>query len=214
MSISANQVLAINYQNSILEQKQIEKISKSQISAAKLLQDYVTSYKSKINEFHKAYNGPKSTAISNFNFQTSNMYAVLQDIQEGKYSEEISSKLLSDIVNELKVINTRMKIFLEQEKTIYLRTIKEKQKLLSEIWMQISETLDNLLLSVSNQLIEKKNLSKRDKKVVEWLIVLRIQNNKMKEFQNLTFETHEEMNNYIRNIIEIIRLEFIKMKNL
>jgi len=214
MSISANQVLALNYQDTIRDQTLNTQVAKSQISAAKLLQDYVISYTSKINALHVSYNGTKSIIISNFNFQTSNMYAVLEDVQKGKYSEKMSSKILSNIVDELKIINTKMRVFLKQEKTLYIQSIKEKQILLAKICTNISWVLDTLLFSISNQLIEKNNLSQRDKQVVESLVVLREYNNKMKQFKKLNFETHEEMNSYIKNIVELIRWEFIKMKQL
>ncbi len=214
ISMSANPVLALNYQEDFVNSAQNWDITESQLSAAKLLQNYIETYRNKINQLHNTYEWPNSVAMSNFNFQTWNMQASLIDIQKNKYDTKTSSKIMSKIVSDLKIINTRMKVFLEQEKIIYLDSVRQKQQVLSWIWKQISDTLDDLLLSVSNQLITKNNLSTKEKKLVESLVVLREQNMKMKKFSNYEFTSHSEMNQYLKDVISAIRNEFKKIRTL
>jgi len=212
--LSANPVLALNYQNNDVAWVQNWEITTAQLSAAKLLQDYVANYRSKINQLHAEYEWPSSIAIINFNSQTSQMYRNLSYIQNNKYDSNSAWKIMSQIVSDLKVLNTRMKVFLEQEKILYHESIKEKQKSLWAIWQQISNTLDKLLLSISNQLIKKKVLSTKEKRLVESLVVLREQNIKIKKFSTLNFNSQWEMNRYIKEVISGIRLEFQKIKTL
>ncbi len=212
--MSANPVLALNYQEDFVNSAQNWDITESQLSAAKLLQNYIETYRSKINQLHNTYEWPNSVAMSNFNFQTWNMQESLIDIQKNKYDTKTSSKIMSKIVSDLKIINTRMKVFLEQEKIIYLDSVRQKQQVLSWIWKQISDTLDDLLLSVSNQLITKNNLSTKEKKLVESLVVLREQNMKMKKFSSYEFTSHTEMNQYLKDVISNIRNEFKKIRTL
>lgn len=214
ISMSANPVLALNYQEDFVNSAQNWDITESQLSAAKLLQNYIETYRSKINQLHNTYEWPNSVAMSNFNFQTWNMQESLIDIQKNKYDTKTSSKIMSKIVSDLKIINTRMKVFLEQEKIIYLDSVRQKQQVLSWIWKQISDTLDDLLLSVSNQLITKNNLSTKEKKLVESLVVLREQNMKMKKFSSYEFTSHTEMNQYLKDVISNIRNEFKKIRTL
>jgi hypothetical protein len=212
--MSANPVLAINYQAPFSETSQKWQINSSQMSAAKLLQDYVENYKTKINTLHVSYHWAKNITISNFNFQISNISKSLSDIQNNKYSSHDAGNIMSRIVSDLKTINTRMKVFLEQEKITHQKQLQEKQLALSNIWNQISRTLDNLLLSVSNNLLKQKDLSSKEKKLVEILIVLREQNNRMKAFDGITFESQSQMEQYIKGLIWTIRIEFWKIKNL
>lgn len=214
MLLSSNQAFASEYQNQNIASTQNWQISASQLSAAKLLQNYVANYKNKINNLHNTYGWKKSVAMSNFNFQTWNMYDSLNDILNNKYSATASSEIMSQIVSDLKVINTRMKVFLEQEKIIYINSIIQKQKELWKIWNQISQTLDSLILSVSNQLIKKQNLSQKEKRIVESLVTLREQNIKIKRFHTVSFHTHSEMNEYLKEVISAIRSEFQKIKRL
>lgn len=212
--MSANQVLALSYQISSDNTVENWQLNTSQLSAAKLLQNYIVNYKNKINALHTSYNWSDSVVISNFNFQATSMSKSLKDIQNNKYSSYEAGQIMSNIVSDLKSINTKMKLFLEQEKTLYQRALKQKQIVLSNIWSQISQTLDKLLLSISTQLIEKKSLSSREKNLVQSLVVLREQNNRMKAFSDINFESQWEMEQYIKNLIGIIRIEFWKIKKL
>lgn len=212
--MSANQVLALSYQISSDNTVENWQLNNSQLSAAKLLQNYIVNYKNKINALHTSYNWSDSVVISNFNFQATSMSKSLKDIQNNKYSSYEAGQIMSNIVSDLKSINTKMKLFLEQEKTLYQRALKQKQIVLSNIWSQISQTLDKLLLSISTQLIEKKSLSSREKNLVQSLVVLREQNNRMKAFSDINFESQWEMEQYIKNLIGIIRIEFWKIKKL
>lgn len=214
MLMSANQVLALSYQISTDDSTESWQLNNSQLSAAKLLQNYIENYKNKINTLHILYHWSNSIVISNFNFQASSMSKSLEDIRNNKYSSYEAGQIMSNIVSDLKSINTKMKLFLEQERTLYQRALQQKQIILSNIWSQISQTLDKLLLSVSKQLIEKQSLSSREKSLVESLIVLREQNNKMKAFSKINFETQWEMEQYIKNLIGTIRIEFWKIKKL
>lgn len=209
---SANPVVALNYQETITESENYWDITTSQLSAAKLLQNYVANYKNKINQLHNEYEGENSIAIKNFNTQTSQMNDSLNDIQNNKYNSNEAWKIMSQIVSDLKVTNTRMKVFLEQEKILYLESIKKKQKKLTEIGRQISNTLDTLLLTVSNQLIKKNALTQKERKLVESLVVLREQNIKMKKFSWINFTSQWEMNQYLKDVVWTIKLEFQKIR--
>lgn len=212
--LSANQVLAINYQSDFSVSSHNWQIRSSQLSAAKLLQDYLNNYRVKINNLHDLYQGSNNVAISNFNLEISKMSRNLDNIQNNKHSASDAGRIMSKIVEDLKIINTRMKVFLEQEKIMYYVRLQEKQKNLSKIWTQISNTLDALLLTVSNKLILKSSLTNKEKRLVESLVILREENNKMKKFISTNFESQEEMNNYITWVIGSIRNEFKKIKRL
>lgn len=212
--LSANPVFALNYQEPFINASESWVISSSQLSAARLLQNYVESYQNRINELYRSYEWWESPIISNFNIQMSNMDKSLGDIRNNKYNSRVSSNIMSKTVSDLKSINTRMKVFLEQKKSIYLDSIKQKQLVLWQIWQQISDTLDTLLLSVSNQLVTKKSLTKKEKELVEILITLREENIKMKNFMNITFLSSSEMNQYLRDVIWSIRIEFKKIRSL
>lgn len=211
---SANQVLAINYQITINEWIQNWEINNSQLSAAKLLQKYLETYRQKINQLYNLYEASNPVAISTFNKQISDMSENLYKIQNNQVSNTQAQKIIPQVVSDLKIINTRMKVFLEQEKLLYQQKLQKKQLVLSEIGKKVSQTLDKLLLSLSTKLLDKEVLSEKEKKLVKILVTLREQNNKMKAFSNINFETEDEMKNYLKEVISSIRSEFKTIKSL
>jgi len=213
-SLSANQVLAVNYQNESNAVWLNLEINSSQLSAAKLLQKYLTSYKLKINELFNTYESSNTIAMSTFNSQLVSMYNTLEDIQNWNATTAQAKRVISSVVSELKIINTRMKVFLEQEKILHEKKLKSKQEKLSKIWDKISKILDSFLASVSTKLLSKDSLSQREKDIAKSLIIIRQQNNKMKAFARSSFESESQMKDYISTVVSSIRNEFKKMKSL
>jgi len=152
--------------------------------------------------------------MENFNTTLKDMIEVLDNIIAWDTPPNIASQDMSEIVSKIKLINTRMKVFLEQEKVLTQKKIKEKQEALSKIWKQISKTLDELILSVSTKLLKKKSLSSKEKKLVESLVILRQENNKIKNFNTLEFESIRQMQNYLKTVITEIRSEFKKIRSI
>ena len=138
----------------------------------------------------------------------------LRNIQRNRFNSEQAGRIISKTVSDLKTLNTKMKIFLNQEKLLYLRQLRAKQESLWKIGNKISTTLDTLLLSVSRSLINKNRLSDTEKKVVESLVKLRQENTKMKAFSTTQFSSFNEMENYIKSVVSAIRNEFVEIRKI
>lgn len=202
----------MTYNDEIPVDSGFEAVSKNNISAAKLLQDYVESYGDKINGLLEPYDSENTEIITNVNNVLKQMSRSLDIIQYKSADPSKVNEIMESIVNDLKSINSRMKIYLEQERELHEERLKNIQNNYNEIWLKISAILDNLISQLSNSLIQKKSLSQKEKEIVWSLVIIREENNKIKDFKNQSFSSQEEMKIYFQNIILKIKGEIINMK--
>ncbi len=212
--LSANQVFALSYKDTLPTNSWFKSVSQSDIWAAKLLQDYVKSYRDKINSLLDSYNAKESLIIELANDDLKQMSRSLDIIQYKSVNPDVVNDVMKSIVSDLKTLNNRMKIYLEQEKILHKERVEQIKIKYIKIWSKISLILDNIILSLSNSLIEKETLSSEEKSIVRSLVVIRQQNEKITAFKNIEFHSEQEMKDYFRNIINILRTEIISIKNI
>lgn len=212
--LSASQVSALTYKDADFSEENITNISESSISEAKLLQDYVLRYQTKINTLYAEYSNEASQTLKDANTILDKMSWALTKIQDKYLDESEAESVMKSIVYDLKILNERMKVYLDQEKTLYQNNLAKKKKQFSQAWKKISSILDSLIENISSLLIKKENLSEKEKNIVESLVKIRFENNKIKEFDSIVFWSEEEMNQYFKNIIQNVRNEILIIKEL
>lgn len=205
--LSANQVVALDYNDEIPVSSTFRDLETDDISAAKLLQNYVASYESKINRLFASYEVEDRNIIDAANQQLKQMSRSLDIIRFKSVNPDVVPQVMQSIVSDLKTLNNRMKIYLEQEKIIYFAKVRKIQKNYDIIGVKISNILDSIVGVVTNSLIDKKSLSLKEQEIVKSLISIREQNDNIKNFRNVTFWSEGEMKEYFRDIIKIIRVD-------
>jgi len=211
--MSASQVSALNYKDELPVSSGFESVDENNISAAKLLQDHVESYEEKINGLFLRYNSQNSEVIDVINQSLKQMSRSLDIIQYKSIDPKVVNEVMQSIVTDLKKINNKMKIYLEQERQIHVQSISFIQDNYVRIGQKISTILDNLVDSISQSLIQKESLSEKEKEIVRSLVIIRKQNNKLKDFKTLRFESELEMKQYLTDIIKAIREEILSIKS-
>ena len=212
--VSANQVSALSYKEPFPINTWFQNLTNSEISEAKLLQTYVVRYREKINALYDSYSQDKSQVMTNANVILSKMSLYLKKIQEDPITKEDATQIMKSIVNDLKILNSRMKVYLEQEQIILTQKIEFQKNRYTTISKRISGILDTIISQLSQSLTKKENLSLKEKTIVRSLVKIREENNKIKQFKNVSFHSENEMKNYLRKIIDNIRSEIITIKQL
>lgn len=152
--------------------------------------------------------------MTNANVILSKMSLYLKKIQEDPITKEDATQIMKSIVNDLKILNSRMKVYLEQEQIILTQKIEFQKNRYTTISKRISGILDTIISQLSQSLTKKENLSLKEKTIVRSLVKIREENNKIKQFKNVSFHSENEMKNYLRKIIDNIRSEIITIKQL
>jgi hypothetical protein len=189
-----------------------ESVSEGNISAAKLLQNYVESYREKINDLLGSYHSENTHIIDAVNTPLKQMSQSLNVIRHKSVDPLVVNSVMKSIVSDLKNINNKMKVYLEQERQLYLERIQSTQDIYVQIGTKISTVLDHLVDTLSHSLVQKDSLSEKEKEIVRSLVVIRKQSNNIKDFKNKAFDSQEEMKEYFQNIIFVIKSEIISMK--
>ena len=212
--LSANQVVALTYNDELPLDSGFKSVSEANISAAKLLQDYVESYEEKINDLLDSYNSENTQIIQAVNSSLKQMSRSLDIIQYKSIDPLVVNGVMESIVTDLKGINNKMKIYLSQEKQLHEDRLSSIQQNYSQIGIKISRVLDNLVSVLSKAMIQKDSLSEKEKELVRSLLIIRTQSDKIKDFTNLSFQSQEEMKAYFQDIISVIQQEILQMKSI
>jgi hypothetical protein len=212
LSVSASQVSALDYKSDLPISSTFNEVSENNISAAKLLQDYVESYEEKINSLLQSYQSENTEIIDIVNSTFRQMSRSLDIIQYKSIDPLVVNSVMKSIVWDLKIINNKMKIYLEQERQLYRQRLQSTQDIYIQVGIKISTLLDHFVSTLSYSLVQKQSLSQKEKEIVRSLVVIRTQSNKIKDFKNKTFDTKKEMKAYFQNIVISIKSEIISMK--
>jgi len=214
-TISANQVDALTYKDTLYQKKtENPNISQNHISEAKLLHTYVLRYKENITNLYALYSSEESQIIKDANTILDTMAASLINIQEEYYQDSDASEIMQSIVVDLKLLNTRVKVYLEQQKVTHEKKIKKNLFQYYHICSRISKILNTLINQLSRSLIQKKSLSENEKQIVQSLVNIRSENQKIKDLKNINFQSEEEIKIYFKDIIQKIRQEILRIKDL
>lgn len=210
----ANKVDALTYKNASFQEANTYVLSDSTLSEAKLLQKYVQRYQEKINNLYSSFSEEQSQIMKDANTILDKMASTLSNIQNRSLSENKSAEVMKSIVEDLKFLNERMKTYLDQEMIFFEEELANKKKQFLSIGQKISVVLESLIERFTSVLIKKEELNKNEKEIVESLVKIRTENNKIKNFENIRFSSIEEMESYFKGIIKNIRNEILVIKEL
>lgn len=203
----------INTANAVSEEKKQISVSSSTYSEAQLLQSYVSKYRKNINWLYSEVHLEQSDVMKRANNELLSMIFSLNRIKEWFYSEDSANILMKKIVSDIRILNTRLKRYIEEEQMEQEIIIKKKQIQYSVIWQRIAYILDSMIERLSTPLVKKNELSETDKILVDSLIKIQNENKNIKSFSQKTFWSQSEMQEYFQQIIRNIRIEMQNLKN-
>ncbi len=180
--LSANLVSALSYTDGIDMRSSLSPLPASRISEAKLLETYVSRYQENINSLYNSYSQKESPALETANSRLNEMKSALQKIQKYPVREDSAIEVMQSVVRDIKTLNTRMKVYLEQEQIIEQEAIQEQKEKYTLIGKKISSLLDTLIEDISSPLLKKSSLSQDEKSIVRSLLRIREENKKIQAF--------------------------------
>jgi len=202
----ANTVFAISYTDPLKIDSHFRSVPQQSITEASLLETYIKRYQNKINDTYSSYSSQDSTTIRSANRSLISMSKVLKKIQEESVNPDEVDEIMTSIIYDLKVLNRRIKIYLQQKRDIFDENLLQKRKQYNKIGLQISQILDTLISSQTQRLVKISNLSEKEKNLIVVLVNIQKENEKIKKFNTTNFESEEQMKIYFQNIIKNIRL--------
>lgn len=212
--LSASSVFWSEDYNIYISTTQNNNLSQSRVSEAKLLRSYVLRYKENIKNILTINGEINSEYIIKTYRDLDNMSNALLQIQNRFIEEEQSTLLMKQIVNDLKVLNTRIKNYLDEKEIQKLKVLETKKNNYSVLSRHVAGLLDTMILEISSPLLKKSFLSTREKKIVQSLIHIREEKVKIGNFSTLQFYSETSMKEYFKESISTIRKEMRNLKHL
>jgi hypothetical protein len=133
-------------------------------------------------------------------------------IQRESVSETSATLVMQKIVDDIKILNIRMKSYLEQESLLAQERTQKEIDGYKLVGKKISILLDSFIERMTNTLIKKNSLTKSEREIVRSLVRIREENIRIKNSQTRYFSSQEEIQNYYQSIIENIRVEIRNIK--
>lgn len=211
-TISANWVFALTYSDGLSIDSNYGEVSTRHISEAKLLQNYIRTYKENINNVYKLHTRGTTPMIRDTNLILEDMIVALDAIQKKQVNPDSVEWVMLRIVSDIKDLNVRVKTYLKERQRIYEEKIEERKAKYTTISKRISSILDNLISSMTQSLSKKKSLSSQEKIIVKSLVRIRDENNKIKAFESIRFDSEAEMQIYFQGIVNNLRKEILIIK--
>lgn len=212
--LSANQVFSASYKDVRPSDNVYSNISDEYISEAKLLEGYIVRYKDNLYlRFDSLSLLEEKNAIWAFELLDLMELRVIQ-IQKGLIKNSDSKEVLKTIIYDLKKLNTAIKSYIKQEEDKRIALLKKRQSQYSLFSEKFSNEIDNFIGKITQVLIKKDSLSNDQKEMVRILVLMRKENEIIKNFKTQSFANEEDMKTYLRWSIINIRTHFQSLKNL
>jgi len=211
--ILANTVFSNSYKDKLILDSNFKSVSQEKISQARILQSYIIEYKKNVNMLYGEYKSGESQIMQDANTILNTMANSLESIQKRPVNPSVVEDIFQSISTDLRSLNQKMKIYLEQEKIISDQVISEKKRIYIQTGRKISSIIDLIILKVSSELKKKTNYSQKDKNIVAALVELQNINTKINLFSNQNYSSVKEMDDFFKNIIRSIRKQISIIKN-
>ncbi len=169
------------------------------------IENYLNSHKKQIQNFTKKYNVESDIQIKNEIYNIDLLIKSLKLIQEKNIDSQKEKQLINTIVDEIKKINDKLKILLQQRKDSAALKLEESIQNYWHLWIKLSVEINKLTKSFES--IQKKEtymLSRKETNIKESLNRLNELSYLLKMFWKLNFSSENDVKTaFKKTIIEI-----------
>lgn len=206
-TLSASWVSALSYKDALPYENKDISIRQESREEAQLVKGYIQRYRQNIQEVYANYSSEESKTMNDALTITSLMLKKLEEMENASLSQKNFDTIMKTIVDDLALLNGKMKTYLEEQKVLHEKKLEETKKKYSSIGKKISILLEEFLKKMSLQLSKKKTLSDNDKKIIQNLIDIREENDRILDFEKRIFSSEEDMKRYFQKIVRNIQSE-------
>ena len=182
------------------------------IKWAKLIEKYLKSLINNLNNIKERYNLDNNIKLNLYVKKLDQMILSLQKTQNTDLSKQEAEKIMRNIINELKILNPKVKSLLNSEKEKQKREFEKIKTRFNLIWVKLSKSLDKIILKILLPIKEKANLTDKDKKIIKHLKNLKKESDKLKNLQSKSYIDKEAMRVYLIKILKDIKKELKNIK--
>lgn len=214
--ISANKVFALSYKDFTPTEQIYQNISKLHKEQAKLLQWHILRYTQNITIESQRLG---LVLYDDIDLQKSyksllDMKNMLSYIEDNKVIWSDTWGYMNEIIQDLKKLNTDLKIYFEQRELELVIKLQNEKKKYTIFVQKLDIILEDFISKLTKVLIQQDTLSPSEKEIVRKLILLNQEKNELSQFWNTHFDRSEDMRKFLREKIKNIQEIIFDIKNL
>lgn len=208
--IMTNSTFAISYRDEIrLDLSPSTQNTTNNINWAKLIEKYLKNLKTEIETFNSKYDIKWDNETDVFLNKLEKMISSLRKIQTVSLEKSTAEEVMRSIIDELKTLNPKIKSYLKIKKNLIIietKNVKNNYVIFSQ---KLSKSLDKFI----NE-IRKKTNSENKKEIETHLKILKNENKKLLNFNELTFDNPSEVKSKFLSILNNIKNQFLEIKKI
>lgn len=186
--------------------------TQNNINSASLIENYLLGLKKEIALFTEKYDIKSDKELKNFLLTIEKMTISIKKIQTISIEKETSEEVMKSIINDLKILNPKLKLYLKNKKaSIYYEAQKTKEKYIN-ISNKLSVSLNKFIQDFSLALSKSSNTNKN--RIYQNLELLKNENLKLMNFKHNYFNTSIEVKSRFLRILNNIKNNIIQIKSL
>ena len=209
-----NFVYGVDYNDIIKSWNPAVNNTKNNINQAELIEKYIINYKSTIKSLEKKYDISGSSIIRENVSELDKMKRTLRSIQTPLVEKKDATEVIKSVVDGLKIINDNLRPYLKIKQREYENKVAELRKKYAWPANKISIQIDALIKSIATPMKQETKLTSNQKEILKHLIKLEDESEKLRNLWNRSFETTNEIKDYLREIIISVRSELQWIKGL
>lgn len=179
------------------------------INWANLIERYVTNFKSEIEGFKEKYNITSDKEINNFLKKLDKMTNSLKIIQTYSVEKETAWEVMRSVVNELKIVNPKIKSYLKVRKSLVIIETKNVKNNYVIFSCRLAKSLTKFINDV-----RKRETNENRNQIEKHLKALKLEGNKLINFGQLNFDNPNEVKSKFLIILNNINNEFTQIKKI
>ncbi|MDQ7009457.1 MAG: hypothetical protein Q9M94_04175 [Candidatus Gracilibacteria bacterium] len=207
-----NQGFAIEKSSINLEMYPEVQNTDKNIEQAESIENGVVEFKNKLLIIQKKYKLEKNTTINNSIKDLGEIIYILRKIQTTKINRNTAEKVIKIVINDLQNISISTKQYLKNIKSNLDRSKNRYNTISMDLYYKLNKITLAFIRYYQNK--DKNKINTKDKEIIK--IVQNIYSNslKIKNFKNIDFYNKEDMKNYLINILNNIKDDFRKIREI
>ena len=179
-----------------------------------LLETYLIKHKQKIEVFQEKYNIHSNKNLNILLVEIENLILISKKIKNRKIEWYESRDISSHIIKRIKIINSKIKLILTQEKNLYQNDLKKKKEIYSNIWIKAWNQLIVIIQNLVNRVTESNISIEKKMKIIIHLKNLQKNSKKLRDFWNNDFNNEKIMQESFILILKEIRDDMSAIKKI
>lgn len=206
---NANSVSAIYYYENIGQfSEENPHLRQNTLDEAQLLKVYILKYKENINALYNEYGTEYSSVMNEVNLDIDTMVWAINQLKMSRLSDSQAQDVLTQIVDKIKLVNSRMKNYLETRQQNYLDQVRLKKQRYDFLSKQIRLLVNTMVWDFTQYYNAQDSLSRNDKKLIYALSDLQKITYELQEFEQKSYTNIDSMKSDIQEIIQKIQSQF------